>query len=90
MYDSSGIRTFRMLAHHMVLPVIVLSIQQVGSFIRQMRASMLEVLQARREFFEIHRLVQSSEQNDDVAVSPDRGKRGIHGMRIGRLRVVDV
>ena len=45
MYDSSGVRTFSMLAHHMVLPVIVLSIQQVGSFIRQMRASMLEVLQ---------------------------------------------
>jgi len=45
MYDTSGVRTFGMLLHHMFLPMVVLSIQQVGSLIRQTRASMLEVLQ---------------------------------------------
>lgn len=45
MYDTSGVRNFPMLLHHMVLPVMVLSIQQVGSLIRQTRGSMLEVLQ---------------------------------------------
>ena len=45
MYDSSVAHTFSMLCRHMVLPVLVLSIQQVGSLIRQTRGSMLEVLQ---------------------------------------------
>lgn len=45
MYDSSGVRSFGMLCQHMLLPVLVLSIQQVGSLIRQTRGSMLEVLQ---------------------------------------------
>lgn len=44
MYDSSGIRSTTMLLRHMLLPVLVLSIQQVGSLIRQTRGSMLEVL----------------------------------------------
>lgn len=45
MYDSSGTRTAGMMIHHMILPMLVLSIQQVGSLIRQTRGSMLEVLQ---------------------------------------------
>ena len=45
MYDSSGTHSFSMLLQHMLLPVLVLSIQQVGSLIRQTRGSMLEVLQ---------------------------------------------
>lgn len=45
MYDSSGSRTMGMLLTHMILPVLVLSIQQVGGLIRQTRGSMLEVLQ---------------------------------------------
>ena len=44
MYDSSGLRNTGTLIRHMILPVAVLSIQQVGSLIRQTRGSMLEVL----------------------------------------------
>lgn len=44
MYDSTGAHTLPMLARHILLPAIVLSIQQVGSFIRHMRGSMLETL----------------------------------------------
>ena len=44
MYDS-GVITTGNLVKHMVLPVIVLSVQQVGSLIRQTRGSVLEVLQ---------------------------------------------
>ncbi|WP_320127789.1 ABC transporter permease [uncultured Sphaerochaeta sp.] len=45
MYGSSSLHTFPDLLHHMILPVLVLSIQQVGSLIRQTRGSVLEVLQ---------------------------------------------
>lgn len=45
MYDASGIKSLGMMIHHMILPMLVLSIQQVGSLIRQTRGSMLEVLQ---------------------------------------------
>ena len=45
MYDTSGVRNFGMLMHHLFLPMLVLSIQQVGSLIRQTRGAMLEVLQ---------------------------------------------
>jgi len=45
MYDSSGARLTSTLIRHMILPVLVLSVQQVGSLIRQTRGSMLEVLQ---------------------------------------------
>lgn len=45
MYDSAGTHTFLDLVHHMVLPTLVLSIQQIGSLIRQTRGSVLEVLQ---------------------------------------------
>lgn len=44
MYDSSGVQSLGSLLSHMFLPMIVLSIQQVGSLIRQTRGSMLEVL----------------------------------------------
>lgn len=44
MYSSSGLKTFGDLIHHMALPTLVLSIQQVGSLIRQTRGSMLEIL----------------------------------------------
>lgn len=44
MYDTSGIRTLPMLLKHLILPAMVLSIQQVGRLIRQTRGSMLEVL----------------------------------------------
>lgn len=44
MYDASGGHSFGVLLRHLVLPTVVLSIQQVGSFIRQMRGSMLETL----------------------------------------------
>ena len=45
MYDASGEKTVFMLAKHMVLPCIVLSIQNIGSLFKQMRGSLLEVLQ---------------------------------------------
>ena len=45
MYDASGKKTVLMLAKHMVLPCIVLSIQNIGSWFKQMRGSLLEVLQ---------------------------------------------
>ena len=44
MYDASGTHTWGMLFRHLLMPAVVLSIQQVGSFIRQMRGSMMEVL----------------------------------------------
>lgn len=45
MYDTSGTKSLGMLLHHLFLPMLVLSIQQVGSLIRQTRGAMLEVLQ---------------------------------------------
>lgn len=45
MYDASGEKTVFMLAKHMVLPCIVLSVQNIGSLFKQMRGSLLEVLQ---------------------------------------------
>lgn len=44
MYDSSGIRSFPILLKHLIMPALVLSLQQVGRLIRQTRGSMLEVL----------------------------------------------
>ncbi|MFT4107347.1 MAG: ABC transporter permease [Lacrimispora sp.] len=45
MYDTSGSRSVGMLLHHLFLPMLVLSLQQVGSLIRQTRGAMLDVLQ---------------------------------------------
>ena len=45
MYDASGEKTVFMLVKHMILPCIVLSIQNIGSLFKQMRGSLLEVLQ---------------------------------------------
>ena len=45
MYGTDGSRTLGSLLYHMVLPVVVLCIQQVGGLIRQTRGSMLEVLE---------------------------------------------
>jgi peptide/nickel transport system permease protein len=44
MYDSIGSKTFGVLLKHMVLPVSVLSLQLIGSWMRHMRSSMLSVL----------------------------------------------
>ena len=44
MYDASGDKTVFMLAKHMVLPCVVLSMQNIGSLFKQMRGSLLEVL----------------------------------------------
>lgn len=45
MYDASGEKNIWMLLKHMILPCIVLSIQNIGSWFKQMRGSLLEVLQ---------------------------------------------
>lgn len=45
MYDSSGDKTIFMLMKHMILPCLVLSFQQIGNWFRQMRGSLLEVMQ---------------------------------------------
>ena len=45
MYDTSGTRSVPMLLHHLFLPMLVLSIQQIGSLIRQTRGAVLDVLQ---------------------------------------------
>ena len=45
MYDSSGSRDISILLKHLILPMLVLSSQQIGSWIRYMRSSMLEVMQ---------------------------------------------
>ncbi|MBQ6386212.1 MAG: ABC transporter permease [Lachnospiraceae bacterium] len=45
MYDSSGEKTLGMLMRHMILPMLVLSTQQMGNWFRQMRAGLLEVMQ---------------------------------------------
>ena len=45
MYDSSGVPTWGMLFKHMIMPTFVLAFQQIGSLIRYMRGSMLEVMQ---------------------------------------------
>ncbi len=44
MYDSVGDKTTWALLRHMLLPMFVLSIQQIGAWIRYTRASMIEVL----------------------------------------------
>ena len=38
---------------------------------------MFQIFQTRREFLEIHRLVQAAEQNDDVVIASGRGERDI-------------
>jgi peptide/nickel transport system permease protein len=45
MYDSSGEYRLGDLVRHMILPTLVLSFQQMGSWIRYVRSSMLEVMQ---------------------------------------------
>ena len=45
MFDSSGQRTLAIQLRHMILPTLVLSFQQIGSWIRYMRSSMMDVLQ---------------------------------------------
>lgn len=45
MYSSIGPKDFGNLLTHMILPVAVLTFQQIGALIRQVRGSMLEVLQ---------------------------------------------
>ncbi len=44
MYDSVGDKTGWALLRHMLLPMFVLSIQQIGAWIRYTRSSMMEVL----------------------------------------------
>lgn len=45
MYNSSGEQATTDLLRHMILPMLVLSFQQIGSWIRYMRSSMVEVFQ---------------------------------------------
>jgi len=45
MLDSSGQYTLAIQLRHMILPTLVLSFQQIGSWIRYMRSSMMDVLQ---------------------------------------------
>ena len=45
LFDATGKKTAIMLLKHMILPTLVLSFQQIGSWMRYMRGSMLEVLQ---------------------------------------------
>lgn len=45
MYDSSGTRSFGMLLKHLIMPTLVLSFQQIGSWVRYTRSSMMEVLE---------------------------------------------
>ena len=46
MYSSAGgAKTFADLAKHMIMPCMVLSFQQIGTWVRHMRSGMLEVLQ---------------------------------------------
>ena len=44
MYGTDGVRTFGILIVHMILPVVTLALAQIGSYIRQVRSSVLEVL----------------------------------------------
>ena len=44
MYGSDGVRSTAILLKHMILPVVTLSLGQIGSYIRQVRSSVLEVL----------------------------------------------
>ncbi|MCI8465396.1 MAG: ABC transporter permease [Lachnospiraceae bacterium] len=45
MYTSASAKEFGDLVRHMILPVAVLAFQQIGNLIRQVRGSMLEILQ---------------------------------------------
>ena len=45
MYSSSSVHTLPDLLRHMVMPMLVLSFQQIGGLTRHMRSSMLEVMQ---------------------------------------------
>lgn len=45
MYTTASSKSFGDLVRHMILPVAVLAFQQIGNLIRQVRGSMLEVLQ---------------------------------------------
>lgn len=45
MYSNGGDKGILDLIHHMALPLLVLMFQQIGNYIRQMRSSMLEVLE---------------------------------------------
>lgn len=45
MYSNTGDKGILDLIHHMTLPLLVLMFQQIGNYIRQMRSSMLEVLE---------------------------------------------
>ena len=44
MYDSGGAHTLGALLRHLILPAVTLAISQMGSYIRQVRSSVLEVL----------------------------------------------
>lgn len=44
MYGTDGVQTFGILIKHMILPVATLALGQIGSYIRQVRSSVLEVL----------------------------------------------
>lgn len=44
-FDSTGVKTNAMLLRHMILPCLVLAFQHVGSWVRYMRGSMVEVMQ---------------------------------------------
>ena len=45
MYGADGVRTLWVSIRHMIMPVTVLMLGQVGSYIRQVRSSVLEVLE---------------------------------------------
>ncbi len=44
MYDSTGNKTFGMIIKHLIMPACVLALTQIGSTMRYVRGSMLEVL----------------------------------------------
>ena len=44
-FDSTGVKTNAMLLRHLILPCAVLAFQNIGSWVRYMRSSMVEVMQ---------------------------------------------
>lgn len=44
MYGADGVQSLGILIKHMILPVVTLALAQIGSYIRQVRSSVLEIL----------------------------------------------
>ena len=85
MYDTSGVHTWGMLLRHLIMPALVLSIQQVGSFIRHMRGSMIEVLN--EDYIRTARAKglweNAGQPNGDLHPGPGLPRHhGDHGIRI--------